>query len=332
MKRTLHYYNCFITFNGEKTTIPFSRLLDNVYLLDEDIKYREIKTGAYSLVKMKLTTENLLDVNDRVLCFANYRTKKPFLGNRRSDRLDEINDDVVESTTCFYQYTNKLMVFEYNHFGARPKHIERYLSTFLPKQENAYWDIEFIEVEPPIGLADVRNTNNVTSIDFKLDLSSNQRRQITRRNAPASITANLFSRAVDAHTLIGGNTARITFGNGRKRENHLDTQQIIDLLNVLDLDSDLYESIRVKYFSRELNGNHEIDLKNAGVLKKILEIDGDAWRVTGDTIERNFYEGGRTGEYAHRQYDEELIVMNNLPELIIPRIENVNTDNVVNAS
>ena len=49
MERTLHYYNCFITLNGEKTTIPFSRMLDGVYLLDEDFKYREVQTGAFVL-------------------------------------------------------------------------------------------------------------------------------------------------------------------------------------------------------------------------------------------------------------------------------------------
>ncbi|MFJ7367536.1 DUF6731 family protein [Peribacillus frigoritolerans] len=318
MERTLHYFNCFITLNGEKTTIPFSRLIDEVFLLDEDIKYREIKTGAYSLVKMKFVDENLLDVNDRLICFANYRNKKPFLGNRRSDRLDEINDDVVESTTCFFQHSNRLMVFEYNHFGARPKHIERYLSSFLPKEENAYWDVEIIEIEPSIGITDIRNTNNVKYIEFKLDLSSHQRGQILRQNVPESITANLFAQAVEAQSQIGGNVAKIIFGNGRKGNNHLDALQIVELLNTLDLESDLYESIRVKYYSHQLHKQNELDLKNAGVLKKKIEIDGDAWGVTGDTIEQDFYERGRTGENNHRRFDEELIVINELPVLINP--------------
>ena len=138
MERTLHYYNCFITLNGDKTSIPFSRLLENVFLLDEDSKYREIKNNAYSLIKMKYPDQNYRDVNDRVICFANYRNKKPFLGNRRSDRLDAIPDDVIESTTCFFQHTNRMMIFEYNHHGARPKHIERYLSLFLPKQMSIF--------------------------------------------------------------------------------------------------------------------------------------------------------------------------------------------------
>lgn len=315
---TLHYYNCYITLNDRKTSIPFSSLIDSVYLLDEELKYREIKTGAYSLIKMKLPELNR-DINDRVVGFANYRNKKPFLGSRGSDRLDPIADDVLESTTCFFQHTNRLFVIEYNHHGARPKHIERYLSAFLPKTDTAYWDVELVEIEPTVGLADIRNSRSIKQIEFKLDLTNNQRNQIIRQEAqnPQSITANLFTQAVEAQYQIGGNTAKIMFGNGRKGDNHLDSREVANLFNVLDLESDLYESVRIKYYSHQLGRNNELDLKNAGVLKKIVDIDGDAWEVTGNTMELDFYIGGRTGEHNHLRFEQDLEHGNELPELVI---------------
>jgi hypothetical protein len=325
MERTLHYYNCYLTLNGEKTTLPFSELLDKIRVLDEDIRYREIKQGSYSLLKMKLPSENSNDVNDRVICVANYRNRKPFLGERGRDRLDEIPDDVLESTTCFFQNTNKLLIIEYNHYGARPKHIERYLSTFLPKTEDIYWDVELVEIEPTVGMTDIRDSNDIRLLEIKLNLSSAQRRQILKPESPQSIFANILFRTVEAHGEIGGNVATITFGNGRKKDNHLDPREIVRLLDVLDLESDLYEAIRVTYYSHQLRRVHNLDLKNAGILKKVIDFSGDSWKVVGDTIENNFYTNGRTGENNHNRFEDELIY-SDLPNIIettnVPQYDN----------
>ncbi|MGD6964450.1 DUF6731 family protein [Fictibacillus phosphorivorans] len=314
MERTFHYFNCFITKNGLKTNIPFSLLLDRIITLNEDQKYREIKQGAYSLIKMQPPAQNLNDANDRVVCFGNYRAKKPFLGNRRSDRLDEIIDDVVESTTCFYQHTNNLLVTEYNHYGARPKHIENYLSNFLPKDETTYWDIELVEIEPEVGIADVRDSRDIRSIIFKLDLSTAQRNMILREEAPESIIANVLHQTVEAQYQIGGNVASIGFGNGRKGDNHLEPAEIVNILNILDLESDLYESVKVRYQSPALGKVHQLDLKNAGVLKKTIDLEGDSWEAIGDALQSNFYNEGRTGQNHHRRFSND-IIYENLPDL-----------------
>lgn len=315
----VYYYNAYITYNGNKTSIPFSRLLDEIIILDPSQKFKNTRHGEYSLLKMRLPIENR-DVNDRSICIADYRARKPKLGEKRSNRLDDIPDDVIESTNCFYQHNNKLLIVEYNHHGAKAKHIETYLESFLPNIENHQWGVEIIEIDAPIGLSDVLASNDIRYLDIKLDLSSNQRRQIANSEDSDSITMNIFSNIVNAQSQIGGNTAQIYFGNGRKRSNPLNPEEIKKILRVLALDSDLYISIKVKYNSRLLGRVHELDIKNASVLKQDIQLDGDAWETIADSIEEYFYDYGRIGQNTHQRFEPELIVAD-FPGIITLELE-----------
>lgn len=315
----VYYYNAYITYNGHKTSIPFSKILDKIIILDPSQKFKNTRHGEYSLIKMRLPVENR-DVNDRSICIADYRARKPKLGEKRSNRLENIPDDVIESTNCFFQHNNKLLIVEYNHHGAKAKQIETYLDSFLPKNEGHEWSVEIIEIDAPIGLSDVLNSNDIRYLDIKLDLSSNQRRQIATIEDPESITMNVFSDIVNAQSQLGGNTAQIYFGNGRKRSNPLNPEEVKKILRVLALDSDLYVSIRVKYYSPTLGVVHELDIKNASVLKQDITIDGDAWETIADHIEEHFYDYGRTGQNNHQGFENEVIVVD-FPDIIVPEIE-----------
>ncbi|MDH6561716.1 hypothetical protein A9985_07100 [Bacillus safensis] len=314
----LQFYNAYITFNGQKTTIPFFEILDGIFTLHAPQKYKEIKNTGFSLIQMKIPTQNYNDVNDRVVCFAHYRDgQKPYLGSKRSDRMDEIADDVIEKTTAVFQYTNKLFICEYNHYGAKPKNIENYLSTFLPKQENNEWGVTLVEVEPNIGIEDVRDSNDIRQVEFKLNLSTHQRNRFFINTVPDSVLGNLFRDTLRIQEKVGGNIAKITFGSGRKKSNRLDSQGIIDFINLLDLDSDLYESVKVRYFSNQLNSLYELDLKNAGVLKRSIEPEGTSWEIIGDNIQQEFYDHGRPGEGRYTRFQNSLIVVEKLPSLVI---------------
>lgn len=314
----LYYYNAYVTFNGEKTNVPFEKILDQIAVLNPSQKFKETRHGEYSLIKMRLPIQNR-DVTDRSVCFADYRARKPKIGERRSSRFEDIDDDVIESTNAFYQHSNKLFILEYNHYGAKAKQIEEYLTSFLPKTENNIWGIELIEIEAPIGLSDVLDSSDIRDIDIKLDVSSHQKKLLSQEEEPKSITHNikLLKDIVAAQEELGGNIAQIHFGNGRKKDNLLDAEEVKKFLQVLDLESDLYISIRVKYYSNALSKINELDLKNVSVLKEETTVDGDAWETVADKIEEYFYDYGRTGENKHLQYEDEIIVKDT-PNIIIP--------------
>lgn len=323
MKVKLYYYNPYITFNGEKTTIPFNLILDQIYILDEQNKFKETRLGEYSLLRMRYPDLNR-DINDRSVCFADYRARKPKLGEKGGNRFEDIIDDVFESTNCFYQHTENLLIMEYNHYGAKAKHIEAYLACFLPSDEDNFWGVELVEIEPSVPLEDVLNSDDIRFLDIKLDMTSNQRRVIQEAQVEESSSViqnikeeplSIIENIADLQEHLGGNVAQIYLGNGRKKDKILDSDAVKNLIRVIDLESDLYISIKVKYFSRQLSRMNEIDLKNASVLKEEIDLDGDAWETIADSIEEFFYDYGRKGSGHHQRFRDALIA-HEMPNLV----------------
>lgn len=88
----------------------------------------------------------------------------------------------------------------------------------------------------------------------------------------------------------------------------LNTDVVKDFIRILDYNSDMYISIKAKYYSNELKRVHEIDLKNVSVFKSTKEADGDAWETIADAIEEHFYDEGRLGSGQLRRFDDILAI------------------------
>jgi len=286
----LYYYNAFITYNGEKTSIPFQDLLDHIIRIDEADRFKQISLGEFSLLRMRYPEHNH-DFNDRSFFFADYRVRKPKAGERGSDDFNEIDFDVFESTNCFYQHTERLFIIQYNHYGAKAKQIISYFNQFLTEE----WGIDFVELTPNTGLEDVLNSDDIRFLDIKLDLNNQVDIQHPQPEEPGSVILNLLNYASRTQEAIGGNVANLYFGNGQRKTNRLEPEAIKDIIRLMDLESDLYMSIRIRYFSNTLGELHELDLKNASILKEEIAVEGDAWETIADSIEDFFYNQGRVG-------------------------------------
>lgn len=310
MNIKIYYYNPFITLNGQKTNIPFYRLLDKIRTRPVAERFKLTRHGEYSLLRMRDPRANR-DISDRFVCFADYRARKPKLGEKGSDRFEDIQDDVFESTNCFFQSSENLFIIEYNHYGAKCKQIEEYLSKFLPSTETHNWGVELIELEPRIGLTDVIDSNDIRSLDLKLDVTSNQRNQLIQQghNEQESLVLNVLNDIVDAQEEIGGNIAQLYIGNGRKKDNLLNSDAVKNFIRLIDYDSDLFMSIKIKYFSPSLGKVHEIDIKNASILKSEIEAEGDAWETIADAMEEHFYDAGRLGNGQNARHLRDIRVI-----------------------
>lgn len=294
MSTTIQFFNCFLSKNGIKTNVSVSDFLDGVISLDERIRYVENDYGAFSLLEMLPPTSNPNNNQlDRIVGFASYRDKKPFLGSRGTDQRQEISGDVLELTTCLFIPTYHLAIIEYNHFGARPKHIEKYLNTFLPKHNNENWYFELIPIETQASFTDIRQSGDIRSIEISLDLLSNQTHLFREnQNEINSITYKILNDSVEVYRQIGANVATLKLGQGRHRSNPMDFEALINLLEVLDTESDIFASIKVKYFSPTSQKVTTVDLKNEGYLKKVImeEENSTAFESVGIGISEYYYE------------------------------------------
>lgn len=311
MSTTIHFYNCFLKHNGQITNVSISDFLDGVISLDEGQRFVENDLGEYSLIEMIMPTLNPNSNQlDRIVGFANYRDKKPFLGARGTDQKDEISGDILELTTALFIPTYHLAVIEYNHFGARPKHIERYLNQYLPKEEGNHWDFELIQIETQNSFNDIRQSNDIRNVEIKLDLLSNQT-DIFEENIPQdSISYRVLNEPVQAYREFGANVATISLGQGRHKSNPMDFDTLLNLLQVLDLESDMFASVKVRYFSPTARRLITADLKNEGVLKKVISENEDhtAFESIGFAISEYYYtQSNRLANSEWRNHATELL-------------------------
>lgn len=317
MTKTLYYYNAFVTYNDQVTNIHLGEVLDNIRAVDVERRLKHLKQGTMCLMHMKDPSDNL-DANDRKVVIGKYRTDKPYLSTLGTSRIDEIPDDVVELTSVFYQRNSRLLIVEYNHYGARPPALQYYLDEFMPTTDNEVWGVILEPIEPDLGFTDVSQSNDIKSISFKIDLTATDREIYHRQNLEdnhQSVLGNVLTQSIETHQEFGANFATVGFANGTKwRQNIMDPEQLVSVLRTLNLESDVFESIKVVYVSPTTGRKETLDLKNQGVLKEVIGMDHDGWEFVCDSMESFFYNRGRIGQNNHRRYTIETNV--DLPNLI----------------
>lgn len=315
MGKTVLYFNCFITYNGNYTKLPLETFLDKVRALHQDKRFRNIpKNGALSMLGM-IPPNPKKNPRYRKITIGKYRDDKPYEGQRGTDIATLIKNDVIELTSMLFVPDAYLACIEYNQHGPRVNNIEAYLSSFLPYSEEHKWKVVMIPVQTTLGFADVKASTDIRNIEFNLNLRSNTRNQFNNKK-DKTILEDLFSKVVSAKEDFGANTSKITFGNGhkRKKEEIIQAQKLIKLIELIDTEDDLYESIRVSFMHK--GEMKTIDLKNEGILKRrIMEnVSSTGWEYVANKIEEDFI-NGRPGSTKWTSYGKEMIDAI-LPEII----------------
>lgn len=323
MGKTLYYYQAFITYNNQVTNIHLSDLFDAILRLEDRQRLKRLKQGNISLMGVMDPYTNSNDYSDRKLVLGKFRENKPFLGNLGTDRIDEIPDDVLELTSIFYRNNSRLLIIEYNHHGLRPGGLQNYLNSFLPVTEDGRWSAVLEPIEPDLGFDDVAQSRDIKNIEFKIDLTARDRRIYHAQheeNNHRSVLGNILTESIETHQEFGANYATVGFSNGKLwRRNVIDPEQLVTTLRALDLESDIFESIKVHYVSPTTGKKENLNLKNQGVLKGFLDIDEDGWEYICNHIENLFYNNGRVGENNYLEYEIEAYT--DLPDLVYTDFE-----------
>lgn len=319
MSRTILFYNVYITYNGEKTAIRISDLIDRIRPLDEGQRFWNER--KLSLLYMKaIDLNNPLNLYNRSFAIAKYRDSyKPYTGRIGTNLANPIVDDVIEFTCCHYIERYKQLAIEYNHVGSRPNEIAKYFSSFLPKPEGALWDICLEPIDAPRGLNIIRRANKVISIEFKIDCT----RTITEQFDAENFFANFIKNTVESHLEFGANTATIKFGNGRKRLDIIEAQTLIQLISLLDIEDEIFSSVKIEFVNAS-EKRDVIDLKNGNILKNVImeneNITGYEYII--DQIEASYNLNNQPGNMGFKRY------RNLLNHLTLPEI-NFHTNNEV---
>lgn len=322
MSRTIMYYNVFITLNGEKTSLDLTSLIDTIYGFNDLQKLWGYKNLSL-LYRDLIDIENPLNIDNRSFAIAKYRDNyRPYTGRIGTNIANPINQDVIEFTCCVYIKSSRQLLIEYNHEGSRPNDIAKYLSSFLPKMNDANWDICLEPVDAVRGLADLRNANKINSIEFNLDCTQ-EFPEVYAEN----FFLNFFRKTVESHMEFGANVATIKFGNGKKRLDIIEAQTLIGMITRLNLEEDIISSVKVEYVSSS-NKKEKIDLKNGSIMKEIImedeQVNGYVYII--EQINLNHELRNKPGSQAYTRFNN-LIRRYELPQIIPHTNESITVEN-----
>lgn len=304
MNKYAYIYNTFITINGEKTNIEVDKFLDKIIPLNPELRLKYIKTGDFTS-KGIMPDTNKDKIKNRKIGFAKYRDRKPYEAEKGTDIAELIKKDILEMSSVLFVPNNYLSIIEYNHYGPRVNSIAAYLNSFLPKTEGEKWEIEFVPVDSDLGWADISNSPDIKSIEIKLDISGRSKYFISKEKTPNSLLLQLIHTTVDTYMEFGASKAKLYFGKGRgKKDGSIDKKHLLSLLELLELDSELFETVKIKYKSRTTNKTEEVDLKHAGIRSLNLDNvdDNSNWEFMCNEIDNNFYDGQKPGSTDFRKY------------------------------
>ncbi|WP_282917090.1 hypothetical protein, partial [Bacillus altitudinis] len=115
MDKLAYLYNCFVSFNGQKTDIALDDLLDKIVTLRPEDKLKRIKKDDYTSLSM--VPENSSRI--RKIGFGKYRNKKPYETDKGTDIVELIKRDVLEMSSAVFIPNSRLAIIEYNHYGPK---------------------------------------------------------------------------------------------------------------------------------------------------------------------------------------------------------------------
>lgn len=301
MATTIHFFNVFLRNSKGYTNVSVSDFLDGIISLDEGKRYISNSYGEFSLIEMLMPNLNPnLNMLDRLVGFANYRDKKPFSGEKGTDKKQEISGDVFELTTCLFIPSYHLAIIEYNHFGARPKHIERYLNAFLPLDSD--WYFEMIPIETEGSFSKIRNSHDIRNIEMKLDLMSGLSNLFSMDSNEVQSITSAINGVAESFRDIGANIATINLGQGRYKNSPMEFDELIKFLQVLDMENDNIASVKVKYRDSTSGKLETADLKNEGQLKRVIMEDNNSTAFESIAIGISNYYYEQSNRLANQEW------------------------------
>lgn len=328
MATTIQFFNVFLKNTTGYTNLSVSDFLDGIISLDEGKRYVSNSYGEYSLIEMLLPNLNPNNnAMDRLVGFANYRDKKPFTGKRGTDEKKEISGDVLELTTCLFIPSYHLAVIEYNHFGARPKHIERYLNTFLPLEQG--WHFEMRPIETEGSFNKIRNSNDIRGIELKLDLMTGLSNLFNSDNDEVQSITSAINATAESFKNIGANIATINLGQGRYRNSPMEFDELINFLQVIDMENDNIASVKVRYKDSTTGKLETADLKNEGQLKRVIMEDSNSTAFESVAIGISNYYYEQSNRLANQEWRHVTTSLRSAELPIIKRYNDVDETNAI---
>ncbi|MEE9724883.1 hypothetical protein [Listeria seeligeri] len=312
MTKKVHYYNIFVTKDGERTTYKLNHIFDQfIYPLDDQCKIKNCNTKPISLNNYLMPDFSVggREGNFRTIAFADYRDEKPFLGEKGTDKREEIKEDVLEVTRSVIFPDDYLIAVEYNHRGCKAGHVAEYIRRFLPPEQDL--DIEIIQIQQNNMLNKVLRSNSIkeimVTVDASMDGVLNNFYDFKAKEVEGKepLITQILKDSVSTAKGIGANKAVFGFGQGKKK-NLIEQKEIIKFISLLDINNPSLLNLTVTFIDPDTKAKLVKNLKTESFIEdEICEENaspGD--EVVRDEIIDSYNKRGNSVKNKYKDYNE----------------------------
>lgn len=337
MSRTVSFYNYAIKKNGKPTSIQAVELIRMIYKIPWSNRLRLINdhpTGIFETRSIKLDEKN------RFLSAALgkfRRDYKPFMGDLGTQRLAQIPGDIVEIVYMLVDLNYQVIMLEFNQHGIRAGGLEEYFNSFFPEQNDQNWSFHLPPIFSRKGLGDIAGSDQIRAIEIKLKLSKFEEDLITvKENSKKESNIIPFILSSKKAESLAARTVRLEFGVGQSKDHTMDIDSVMNLLHLLNIQSDAIDTLRVRFKDGKSKKMDTVDLKNSGgqLKDRIFENEHYTYptlQLVGDAMANKYVDNLGTIEEEYRIHKRNQIAAL-LPTLISdpPACYYVKQEDVIN--
>lgn len=326
MSKTINFYNVAIFKNDKKTNVDFLKLIDTIGVVSWENRVRKIDDDITAMFPLLFNDSH---IEKRIIPFGKFRRDyKPFVGDITTSKLRSIKNDVIEMVTMMYDQVYKCAAVDYNMYGLKEKGIQNYLTSFLPKKQDEQWEVRLEPIIIEKGIENISKSQQIRFLEITLKTDGNTG-DILKNGVKEEYKyiTELLNSASKASEDTEANTIKIQLGIGNLKNATMDINSVKYILEILNIDNQALESIKVRYKDDSTEKLDTIDLKNIGkqLKDKILEDNEDsnpAPEFIGNTIIELYSTYDKTLSQQYSYFIKDMI-SEKFPNLqTIPRKEN----------
>lgn len=290
MSNSVKLYTIAFEKNGKpiknKSVLEFLKKLN---------KYLEGKERVKDIANKIITCSKFYEDNSNdkkiIISFGKLKDGLSFKFNQDLS-FEEIDVEIFNVNSIGYDENEKILAYTVNGIGPSIRDIEGYFNSFLKNQN------EIIKIKPlkqNKGLEQVRNAKYIRCVEFILNLECEIPDIIT-----PGILENLFKLAKNMKENLDSKAFSLIVGVGdSKRDSSLQLDNVIELLEEINLDTNFIKEIYVHYKNDKKEKTDLSSLKESSILiKHDFSIDTklvspeylrDNWNEMLEKQRRNFF-------------------------------------------
>lgn len=273
MSSCIKFYTIAVEEKDTKnvTDYPIKKFFKDIngFLLENKDNQKKLVRQLGDKIITQFPISYKMGIDIFVVPFGKLKDKnKPYWLNNQN-KLEEVKQNLFDLNSLAYDPNNNVMAFTTNRDGPDWRIVEEYLTTFIPTDLNL--KVSITPMYKNMGIEKIRSAELVRSITINLDLGHSLNSLFLKEEAihkDKSVKKTFNEMITDSKEIVNGKTFTITLGLGQsaKKEDTLSLDSILELLEEINIASDVVKEVYVNYKNNEQKKVQLARLKQSSII------------------------------------------------------------------